>query len=45
MTSFGRHAGLAKMTLTGVKLQALPCHPTKKVSKAEQQTYLSENIG
>jgi hypothetical protein len=26
-------------------LRALACHPTKKVNKAEEQTYLSTKIG
>jgi len=26
------------------KLAALPCHPTKTVNKAKEQTYLSTNI-
>jgi hypothetical protein len=29
----------------GGKLIALACHPTKKVNKAEELTYLSANIG
>jgi len=32
------------MTSPGGKLTALACHPTKKVNKAEQLTYLSTNI-
>jgi hypothetical protein len=33
------------MTSPGGKLTAPACHPTKKVNKAEFQTYLSTNIG
>jgi hypothetical protein len=29
---------------TGDKLTALACHPTKKVNKAEELTYLFSNI-
>jgi hypothetical protein len=29
------------MTSPGGKLTTLVCHPTKKVNKAEEQTYLS----
>jgi hypothetical protein len=29
----------------GIKLAALACHPTKKVSKAEELTYLSTILG
>jgi hypothetical protein len=32
------------MTSPGGKLTALACHPTKKVNKAEELTYLSTNI-
>ncbi len=30
----------AKMASTGSKLTALACHPTKRVNKAEELTYL-----
>ncbi len=33
------------MTSPRGKLTALVCHPTKKVNKAEELTYLSTNIG
>jgi hypothetical protein len=36
---------LVKMTSFGGKLTALACHPTKKVNKAEELTYLYTNIG
>jgi len=39
--SFRGQAKWAKMTSPGVKLTALACHPTAKVNKAEEQTYLS----
>jgi hypothetical protein len=42
--SFKVQASLAKITLSGGKLIALACHPTKKVNKAEELTYLSTNI-
>jgi len=32
------------MTSLGGKLTALACHPTKRVNKAEELTYLSTNI-
>jgi len=35
---------LGKMTSPGGKLTALACHPTKKLNKAEELTYLSSNI-
>jgi hypothetical protein len=44
MMSFRGQVSLAKMMSPGGKLAALACHLTKKVSKAEQQTYLSTNI-
>jgi hypothetical protein len=44
MTSFRRQASSAKMTLLGGKLRALACHPTKRVNKDEDLTYLSTNI-
>jgi hypothetical protein len=33
------------MTSPGGKLTALACHPTKRVNKAEELTYLSTNNG
>jgi hypothetical protein len=42
--SFRGQASSAKMTSFGGKLTALACHPTKRVSKAEELTYLSTNI-
>jgi hypothetical protein len=42
--SFGGQVIWAKMTPSGGKLTAVPCHPTKKVNKAGQLTYLSINI-
>jgi hypothetical protein len=45
MTSFRGQARWAKMTLAGDKLIAQMCHPTKKVNKAEELTYLSTSIG
>jgi hypothetical protein len=44
MTSFGGKASWAKMTSAGGKLTTLACHPTIKVNKAEELTYLSTNI-
>jgi hypothetical protein len=44
MMSFRGKANWAKMTSPGVKLTALAFHPTKKVNKAEELTYLSINI-
>jgi hypothetical protein len=38
-------ASWANMMSPGGKLKALECHPTKKVNKAEELTYLSTNIG
>jgi hypothetical protein len=35
----------AKMTSLGSMLTHLACHPTKRVNKAEELTYLSTNIG
>jgi len=32
------------MTSPGGKLTALACHPTKKVNKAEELTYLSTSV-
>jgi len=42
--SFRGQAGSAKMMSPGGKLAALACHPTKRVNKAEELTYLSANI-
>jgi hypothetical protein len=44
MTSFRGQASWSKMTPPEGKLTALPCHPTKKVNKVEDLTYLSTNI-
>jgi hypothetical protein len=44
MTPFRGQAGWAKMTSFGGKLTALASHPTKKVNKAKELTYLSTNI-
>jgi hypothetical protein len=44
MTSLGGKLSLAQMTLLGGKLPAMVCHPTKRVNKAEDLTYLSTNI-
>jgi hypothetical protein len=44
MMSFRGQASSAQMTPLGGKLTALACHPTKKVNKAEELTYLSANI-
>ncbi len=38
-------ASWAKVMLPGGKLTALVCHPTEKVNKAEELTYLSTNTG
>ncbi len=38
-------ASSAKITSLGGKLTALICHPTKRVNKAEEPTYISVNIG
>ncbi len=35
----------AKVMLPGGKLTAIVCHPTEKVNKAEELTYLSANTG
>jgi hypothetical protein len=45
MTSFGEHASWAKMTSPGGKVTALACHLINRVSKAEDLTCLSTNIG
>jgi len=42
--SFRGQASWAKMTSPGGKLTALAYHPTKKVNKAEELTYLFTNI-
>jgi hypothetical protein len=42
--SFRGQASLAKMMSPGGKLTALAYHPTKKVNKAEELTYLFTNI-
>jgi hypothetical protein len=44
MTSFRKQATWAKMMSPGGKLIALVSHLTKKVSKAEELTYVSVNI-
>jgi hypothetical protein len=44
MTPFRGLAIWAKMTLLGGKLTAQACYPTKKVSKAEELTFLYTNI-
>jgi hypothetical protein len=44
MMSFRGQASWAKMISPGGKLTTLACHPTKKVNKAEELTYLSTNI-
>ncbi len=38
-------ANQAKNDVTWGKLTALVCHPTKRVSKAQELTFLSTNIG
>jgi hypothetical protein len=45
MTSFRGQTSCAKMTSPGGKLSSLAHHPTNKVNKAEQPTYLSTDIG
>ncbi len=35
---------MAKIMSLGGKLTALVCHPNQKVSKAEEQTYLSKTF-
>jgi hypothetical protein len=45
MTSFKGQASSTKMTPLGGKLTALACHPTKRINKAEEPTYLSTYIG
>ncbi len=44
MMSFGGQASWAKMMSPWGKVTSLACHPTKKVNKAEELTYLSTNI-
>jgi len=44
MMSFKGQASWTKMMSPGGNLSALACHPTKKVNKAEQLTYLSTKI-
>jgi hypothetical protein len=44
MISFRGQAGSAKMVSLEGKLTALVCHPTKRVNKAEELTYLFTNI-
>ncbi len=44
MTSFRRQAGSATMASLEGKLTALAYHPTIRVNKAEELTYLSTNI-
>jgi hypothetical protein len=44
MTLFTGQVSLAKMMSYGGKLTALACHPTKRVNKAEELTYLSTKI-
>jgi hypothetical protein len=45
MTSFRGQASSDNMTTLGGNLTALACHPTKRVDKAEEPTYLSINSG
>jgi hypothetical protein len=45
MTPLKGQASWANMMSPGGKLKALKCHPTKKVNKAEELTYLLTNIG
>jgi hypothetical protein len=44
MTSFGGQASWVKMASPGGKLTTLAYHPTKRVNKAQEMTYLSINI-
>jgi hypothetical protein len=44
MTSFKGQVSSAKMMSLGGKLTALACHPTKRVNKSEELTYLYTNI-
>jgi hypothetical protein len=41
MTLFRGQTSRAKMTSAGGKLITVACHPTKKVNKAKEITYLS----
>jgi len=43
--SFRVQASWRKKVSPGGKLTERACHPTKKVNKAEELTYLSTNIG
>jgi hypothetical protein len=45
MMSFRGQASSAKLKSLGSKRTELACHPTKRVNKAEELTYLSTNIG
>jgi hypothetical protein len=45
MTSFRGQANSANMMTLGGKLTTLVCHPTKRVNKAQELTYLYINIG
>jgi hypothetical protein len=45
MMSFRGQASSAKMTPLGGKLAAPMYHPTKRVKKDEELTYLSTNFG
>ncbi len=42
--SFRRQASWEKIMSPGDKLTAVACHPTKKVNRAEELTYLSTSI-
>jgi hypothetical protein len=44
MTSFRGQASSAKIESLRGKLTALACHPTERVNKAEELTFLSSNI-
>ncbi len=41
---FEGQAGWAKMTSLGDNLTPTSCHPTKKINKACELTYISTNI-
>jgi hypothetical protein len=45
MMSFRGQAGWAKMMSLVGNLTALMCHPTQRVNKAEELTYLYTNNG
>jgi hypothetical protein len=45
MVSFRGQVRWAKMTAPRGKLTALACHPTKKINKVKELTYLYGNIG